>query len=69
MMGTLVQPQLYTFSYREALFPPQIMPTPPIGVRKVKIAKSRKYAMTKLTTFLECNRQNLSVEKVEKNHH
>ena len=41
MMGTLVQVQLYTFSYRKALFRPQIMPKiADWGVKTAKIAKS-----------------------------
>ena len=42
MMGTLVQVQLYTFSYRKALFRPQIMPKiADWGVKTAKIAKSK----------------------------
>ena len=41
-MGTLVQVQLYTFSYRKALFRPQIMPKiADWGVKTAKIAKSK----------------------------
>ena len=66
----LGQPQwkkmVYTFSYRKALFRPQIVPKiANWGLRAVKIAKSKKYARTEKKVFIECKRQNVlrAVEK------
>ena len=62
----IVQVQLYPVSYRNALFQPQKLPkTADCGVKKVKIAKSKKFSSTKTKVFLVCKRRNLfrTVEK------
>ena len=52
MMGTLVQVQLYTFSYRKALFRPQIMPKiADWGVKTAQIAKSKNMLGPKRQNF------------------